>query len=81
MTSDRHVIRELVVHGIAFGVAAVLGAVILLHYYWFFEGNTDSPQAAREAFLASVVVTGGVGPAITMSFLWLRGMIRKPRDS
>jgi hypothetical protein len=75
--SDHHLIRELIIHGIAFVVAAIIGATILWCFYWFFEWNTDSPSAAREAFLASVVVCGGVGPGITMAFLWLRARMRR----
>jgi hypothetical protein len=75
--SDHHLIRELIIHGIAFVVAAIIGATILWRFYWFFEWNTDSPSAAREAFLASVVVCGGVGPGITMAFLWLRARMRR----
>jgi uncharacterized membrane protein len=74
---DHHVIRELLIHGVAFLVAAIAGAVILRRFYWFFEWNTDSPSAAREAFLASVVVIGGIGPGITMVILWLRARTRR----
>jgi hypothetical protein len=75
-TPDHHIIRELLAHGIAFFLAAVMGAIILGRFYWFFEWNTESPSAAREAFLASVIVVGGFGPAITMAFFWLRGRKR-----
>jgi hypothetical protein len=78
--SDHHIIRELVAHGIAFFLMAILGAMILWRFYWFFEGNTETPAAAREAFLASVVVVGGVGPAITMGLYWLHARMRRPRD-
>jgi hypothetical protein len=74
---DHHVIRELLVHGAAFFVAAIAGAVILWRFYWFFQWNTDSPSAAREAFLASVIVVGGVGPGITLAFFWLRARMRQ----
>ncbi|HVH78067.1 MAG TPA: hypothetical protein VM782_01645 [Stellaceae bacterium] len=50
---------------------------MLSHFYWFFEGNTESTSAGREAFLASVVVIGGIGPAMTTGFLWLAGMMRR----
>jgi hypothetical protein len=73
--SDHHVIRELLVHGMAFCMAAAAGLIILRHFYWFFEHNTETPSAAREAFLASVVVIGGIGPAVSMMFLWCRGVI------
>jgi hypothetical protein len=74
---DNHVIRELLIHGVALCLAAAAGSIILWHFYWFFEWNTDSSGAARDAFLASVVVIGGVGPAITTMFLWLCGIIRR----
>jgi hypothetical protein len=77
--SDHHVLRELLVHGGAFLLAAIAGAVILRRFYWFFEWNTDSPSIAREAFLASVVVIGGIGPAITMVLFWLRARMRQSR--
>jgi uncharacterized membrane protein len=77
-TSDHHVIRELLIHGMAFCLAAAVGSIVLRHFYWFFEWNTDSPSAARDAFLASVVVIGGVGPGITAMFLLVCGMIRRP---
>ena len=70
-------IREIIVHGVAFLIAALAGAIILWRVYWFFEWNTDSLSAAREAFLASVVVCGGVGPGITMAFFWLRARMHR----
>lgn len=66
---EHHVhVRELVVHGVAFCIAAVIGAIILHHYYWFFEANTETASAAREAFLGCIVLAGGAGPAITGLF-------------
>jgi len=79
-TSDHHVIRELLIHVVAISLAAAIGAVILWRYYSFFEWNTDDAGGARDAFLASVVVVGGVGPAITMLFFWLRRMIGADHD-
>jgi hypothetical protein len=61
-TSDHHVIRELLIHGVAFCLAAAAGSILLWQFYWFFEWNTDSLSAARDAFLASAVVIGGIGP-------------------
>jgi uncharacterized membrane protein len=75
--SDHHVIRELLIHGVAFCVVAAIGAAILWHFYWFFEQNTESPEAAREAFLAAIVIVGGVGPAITMLFRWVGRLTRR----
>jgi hypothetical protein len=78
-SSDHHA-RELLLHGAAFIIAAAAGAIVLSRFYWFFEGNTETPGAAREAFLASVVIIGGIGPAITLLFLWIRGLTRRRHD-
>jgi hypothetical protein len=78
--SDHHVFRESLIHSVAFLLAAAVGAVILWRFYWFFEWNTDDPTTAREAFLASIVVIGGVGPAISLLFLWLWRVIQRRRD-
>jgi hypothetical protein len=78
--SERHIVRELVVHGIAYFVAAGIGAIIFSHYYWFFERQTGSPSEARDAFLTCIAVVGAAGPAITLLFFWLHKMIRPSRD-
>ncbi len=80
VTSERHVIRELVVHGVAFCVAAGVGAIILFHYYGFLERYTGSPSEARDAFLTCTALAGGIGPAITLLFFWLHKMIRPSRS-
>jgi hypothetical protein len=72
MTSERHVIRELIVHGVALCVAAGIAAIMLHRYYWFFVANTENAGIAVEAYLASCFVLGGVGPVITALFFWLR---------
>jgi hypothetical protein len=77
---DHHIIRELLIHGAAFLVAAAIGAVVLWRFYWLFEQNTEDPAVARQAFLASVFLVGGIGPAITMLFLWVRGLLQRWRD-
>lgn len=80
-TSDHHAhVRELVIHGVAFCIAAGVGAIILYRYYWFFEAHTQDASEARNAFLTSVAVIGGVGPALTGLFFWFRGMTRKLRE-
>jgi len=78
MASERHIIRELAVHGAAFCVAAAIGAVILRRYYAIFEHDTDSPGAAREAFLMCVVIAGGVGPAISLLLFAVARSMRRP---
>jgi hypothetical protein len=79
-STDHHIIRELLTHGVAFLLAAATGAVILHRFYWFFEWNTESPSAAREAFLASLVVLGGIGQAITLVSVWLYARIWSSRN-
>jgi hypothetical protein len=74
---ERHFAREMIVHGVAFCVAAAIGAAILLRYYAIFEHDTDSVGAAREAFLMAVGITGGIGPAVTLTAFWLVRMIRR----
>jgi hypothetical protein len=82
VTSEHHVIRELIVHGVALCVAAGIAAIILYRYYWFFVANTEGASVAFEAYLASCFVVGGVGPAITWLFFWLRGNhIRRGRPT
>jgi hypothetical protein len=73
VTSEHHHIRELIVHGVAFCVAAGIAAIILSRYYWFFVANTESASIAFEAYLGSCFVLGGIGAAITSLFFWLRG--------
>jgi hypothetical protein len=72
LPSERRHFQELVAHGVAFCMSAGVGAIILLHYYGFFERITDSPSAARDAFLTCVFVTGGVGPTITALYFLVR---------
>jgi hypothetical protein len=77
---EHHVIRELVVHGVALCAAAGIAAIILYRYYWFFVANTESPSIAFEAYLASCFVMGGVGPMLTSLFFWLRGNYARRRQ-
>jgi hypothetical protein len=71
MASERAIVRELIVHGIAFCVAAATGAAVLYRYYPILEHDTDSASAAREAFLTCVVIAGGIGPGVTLTAFWL----------
>ena len=73
--SQRSVVVELVVHAVAFCVAAGIGAILLSRYYAIFEHDTDSPSAARDAFLTAVVITGGTGPAVALLIFWLGRLI------
>jgi hypothetical protein len=58
--SQRSIVVELVVHAVAFFVAAGIGAIVLSHYYAIFEHDTDGASAARDVFLTAVVITGGL---------------------
>jgi len=79
-TSEHHIhVWELVAHGVAFCIAAGIGATVLYHYYWFLEAHTEDASEARNAFLTSIVVIGGIGPALTGLFFWLRGILRPSR--
>jgi hypothetical protein len=73
---ERHIVRELVVHGVAFCVAAVIAAIILYRHYDFLEAHTEDASQARSAFLTCIAVAGGIGPAITMLGFWFCKMIR-----
>jgi hypothetical protein len=79
MSASRNVYRELIIHSAAFLVAAAFGAILICPYYGIFEHDTDSPSAAREAFLAASVIAGGLGPATTLSLFWLVHVIRRLR--
>jgi hypothetical protein len=79
-TSEHHIIRELVIHGVAYCVAAGLGAIVLARYYWLFERYTGSPSEARDAFLTCSVIAGAIGPAITLLLVWAHKMIRPSRN-
>jgi hypothetical protein len=74
-SAQRQVVRELILHAVAFCVAAGIGAIVLSRYYGIFEHDTDSPSAARDAYLSAVAITGGVGPAIILLLLWLGRLI------
>jgi hypothetical protein len=73
----RSVLIELSVHGLAFSVAAGIGAIVLSRYYAIFEHDTDTASAAREAFLTAVVITGSAGPAVTLLLFWMGHLIAR----
>jgi hypothetical protein len=78
VASEHHIhVRELVIHGVAYGIAAGIAAIILYRNYWFIEAYTGDASEARDAFLTCVAVAGGFGPAVTSLFLWLRGIGRR----
>jgi hypothetical protein len=77
--SERHIVRELIVHGIAFCIAAGSAAIILYRNYGFLEAHTDDAGSVRDAFLTCIIVAGGIGPAVTLLVFWVLGMTRRAR--
>jgi hypothetical protein len=78
-TGDHHR-RELAVHGLAFCVAAVIGAIVLHRFYGILERETDSARDALQVYLAWVFIAGGFGPAVTLTLFWLTRRIRSLRN-
>ena len=70
---------QLLVHAIAFCVAAAIGAVLLYPLYPQFELRTDTAGEAFGAFLTCVVIAGGIGPAFVLIVLWLGQLGRRGR--
>jgi hypothetical protein len=62
---------------VAFCIAAAIGAIGLRPYYGIFEHDTDTPSAARDAYLTAVALIGSAGPAVSLLLLWLVRLIRR----
>jgi hypothetical protein len=78
--SERHIVRELVFHGLAFCIAAGVAAIFLYRNYGFLEAHTEDASTARDAFLTCIIVAGGIGPAIMLLAFWVLGRTRISRD-
>jgi ABC-type Fe3+ transport system permease subunit len=72
---------HLLAHGIAFCVAAAIGAILLYPLYPRFEAQTDTAGEAFGAFLTCCVIAGGFGPMISLFVLWLYGFGARTRRS
>jgi hypothetical protein len=79
VVSERHIVQELAIHGVAFCVAAGIAAIILYRNYGFLEAHTEDANQARSAFLTCIIVAGGIGPATTMLVFWLLKILRPSR--
>jgi hypothetical protein len=75
--SERHIVRELAVHALAFCIATGVAAIILYRNYGFLEAHTEDASEARDAFLTCIFVAGDIGPAVTLLVFWGLGMSRR----
>lgn len=64
----------LLVHAVAFCLAAAIGAVLVLPSYPRFQAQTDTAGEAFGAFLTCCVIAGGFGPALVLIVAWLVGL-------
>jgi uncharacterized membrane protein len=69
----------LAAHGIAFGAALAIAAIVFLPYYPKFQERTDSPGEAIGVFLTFCVIFAGFGPLVTLLFFAARRWIRRSR--
>lgn len=71
---------QIAIHGVAFCIAAGVGAFLVYPLYPVFEAQTETANEAFGAFLTCVVTIGGIGPAITLAVFWLLGLMRRIRS-
>ena len=71
---------QIATHGVAFCIAAGVGAFLVYPLYPVFEAQTETANEAFGAFLTCVVTIGGIGPAITLVVFWLLGLVRRIRS-
>ena len=63
--------KELWVHGLAFGFAAIIGAIVVHPLLPAFEAQTDTQSEALGAYLTCIVIIAGIGPGVTLCLFWL----------
>jgi hypothetical protein len=63
--------KELWVHGLAFGFAAIVGAIVVHPLLPAFEAQTAQSEALG-AYLTCIVIIAGFGPGVTLCLFWLR---------
>jgi hypothetical protein len=68
--------KELWIHGLAFGIAAVIGAIVVHPLLPAFEAQTDTHSEALGAYLTCIVIIAGIGPGLTLCAVWLLRKIR-----
>ena len=73
---------HLLVHAVAFCLAAAVGAILVYPSYPRFRAQTDTAGEAFGAFLTCCVIAGGIGPFFTLclfALLRLCARARSPR--
>jgi hypothetical protein len=68
--------KELCVHGLAFGFAAIIGAIVVHPLLPAFEAQPDTQSDALGAYLTCIVIIAGIGPGLTLCVVWLLHKIR-----
>ena len=70
--------KELWIHGLAFGIAAIIGAILVHPLLPVFEAQaqTDTRSEALGAYLTCIVIIAGVGPGLTLCVFWPLRKIR-----
>jgi hypothetical protein len=63
--------KELCVHGLAFGGAAIIGAILIHPLLPVFEAQTDTRSEVLGAYLTCIVIIAGIGPGLSLSLFWL----------
>jgi hypothetical protein len=76
---SRSPLWQIAAHGVAFCVAAGIGAFLIYPLHPVVEAETETANEAFGAFLTCVVTIGGVGPAITLVLFWLLRLTRRIR--
>ena len=54
--------KELWIHGLAFAIAAIIGAILVHPLLPVFEAQTDTRSEALGAYLTCIVIIAGIGP-------------------
>ena len=68
--------KELWIHGLALGIASVIGAILVHPLLPAFEAQTDTHSEALGAYLTCIVIIAGIGPGLTLRVVWLLRKIR-----
>jgi Na+-driven multidrug efflux pump len=71
---------DLWVHGLAFGITAVIGAILAHPLLPVFEAQTDTRSEAFGAYLTCIVIIAGIGPSLTLCVFWVLRKFDNTRD-
>jgi H+/Cl- antiporter ClcA len=70
-------LRHVLIHAIAFVVAAAIGAVLVRPLYPLFEMQTDNAADAMWAYALCCFIAGGVGVLVTACIFEFPQLIRR----